>query len=88
MYEQYTEAIKTITDLQTVINHYYPNQLKKNKMNCPFHKETTPSFSISDKGGGAFYYCFGCGEGGDIIKFIEKIDNIPFIKLLKKPMKY
>ena len=53
-------------------------------MNCPFHKETTPSFSISDKGGGAFYYCFGCGEGGDIIKFIEKIDNIPFIQALKK----
>ena len=64
MYKQYIDEINNLRNLETIINYYYPNQLKKNKMNCPFHKERTPSFSITDKGNGAFYHCFGCGEGG------------------------
>lgn len=46
------------------------------KANCPFHKEKTPSFYIDDSKG--FYKCFGCGEGGDIINFVEKIQSISF----------
>lgn len=57
-------------------------------MNCPFHKESTPSFSITDKENGAFYHCFGCGEGGGIINFIQKVERIPFRQALKKHMKY
>lgn len=84
MYKQYIENINNLKHLEAVINYYYPNQLKKNKMNCPFHKEKTPSFSIIDKGNGAFYNCFGCGEGGGIINFIQKVENLPFKLALEK----
>ena len=53
-------------------------------MSCPFHHDKTPSFSIVDKGNGAFYKCFSCNEGGDIIKFIQKTENLPFIQALQK----
>ena len=53
-------------------------------MSCPFHNDKTPSFSLVDKGNGAFYKCFSCNEGGDIIKFIQKVENIPFIQALQK----
>ena len=43
---------------------------------CPFHQEKTPSFSVSaDKG---LYYCFGCGEGGDVLRFVERTENLSF----------
>ena len=84
MYKKYLENIKSISDLHAVINYYYPNQLRNNKMNCPFHKEKSPSFSITDKGNGAFYKCFGCQEGGNIINFIQKVENVNFVEALKK----
>ncbi|MGB1238376.1 MAG: DNA primase [Pseudomonadales bacterium] len=43
---------------------------------CPFHNEKSPSFSVSpDK---QFYYCFGCGAGGNAITFVTEFENIPF----------
>ena len=43
---------------------------------CPFHQEKSPSFSVSpDK---QFYYCFGCGAGGNAISFITEYENLPF----------
>ncbi|MEH6442325.1 MAG: DNA primase [Oceanospirillaceae bacterium] len=43
---------------------------------CPFHKEKSPSFSVNpDK---QFYYCFGCGAGGNAITFITEYENLPF----------
>ncbi len=43
---------------------------------CPFHGEKTPSFNVhGDKG---FFHCFGCGVGGDVIKFIELFDKVSF----------
>ncbi|MBV8489350.1 MAG: DNA primase, partial [Candidatus Eremiobacteraeota bacterium] len=43
---------------------------------CPFHGEKTPSFHVHpDKG---FFKCFGCGEAGDVIAFIQKLENLPF----------
>ena len=84
MFKTYIQEINNIRDLETVINYYYPNKLKRNKMSCPFHKDKTPSFSIVDKGNGAFYKCFSCNEGGDIIKFIQKTENITFIQALQK----
>ena len=51
-----------------------------NKMCCPFHKEKTPSFIIYPKS----FYCFGCGEGGDIITFVEKLFDLSFIEASRK----
>jgi DNA primase len=43
---------------------------------CPFHGEKTPSFQVNgDKG---FFHCFGCGAGGDVIKFVELFDKVTF----------
>lgn len=49
---------------------------------CPFHKEKTPSFTVSDEKG--FYHCFGCGAHGDIIKFTMEADGLPFMEAVKK----
>ena len=48
---------------------------------CPFHKEKTPSFTISDEKG--FYHCFGCGKHGDIFSYIMEIENLSFVDALK-----
>ena len=47
---------------------------------CPFHSEKTPSFAISQDG---VYHCFGCKESGDVIKFIEKMENMEFMDAIK-----
>jgi hypothetical protein len=43
---------------------------------CPFHKEKTPSFTVSDEKG--FYHCFGCGAHGDIIRFVQDFYSVEF----------
>ena len=43
---------------------------------CPFHGEKTPSFHVNDDKG--FFHCFGCGVGGDVIKFVELFDKVSF----------
>ncbi|MDC0228073.1 CHC2 zinc finger domain-containing protein [Alphaproteobacteria bacterium] len=49
---------------------------------CPFHKEKTPSFNISDDKG--FYHCFGCGKNGDIFNYVMEMENISFVEALNK----
>ncbi|MBI3811218.1 MAG: DNA primase [Nitrospirae bacterium] len=59
--------------------------LKKTGQNwvglCPFHTEKTPSFTVSP--GKQVYHCFGCGEGGDVIGFLMKIDGAAFPQAVK-----
>jgi DNA primase len=48
---------------------------------CPFHDEKTPSFHVTPARG--YYHCFGCGEGGDVIDFIRKINNVSFTEAVE-----
>jgi len=49
---------------------------------CPFHNEKTPSFSVSQRRG--IFKCFGCGEGGDVIRFVMKTEDVSFAEAVKK----
>jgi DNA primase len=48
---------------------------------CPFHGEKTPSFHVYDKG---FFKCYGCGAGGDVIKFVELYDKVSFPEAVRQ----
>lgn len=49
---------------------------------CPFHDEKTPSFHVTPSRG--LWYCFGCGEGGDVIGFLQKVDSLSFVEAIEK----
>jgi DNA primase len=74
----FIDDLKAQTDIVTVIGEVTP--LKKAgatyKGLCPFHGEKTPSFNVNrDKG---FFKCFGCGAGGDVVKFVEMHEKLTF----------
>ncbi len=48
---------------------------------CPFHDEKTPSFTVTPSRG--FFYCFGCGEGGDVFTFLQKHQNLAFTEAVQ-----
>jgi len=48
---------------------------------CPFHDEKSPSFQVSPAKG--YFHCFGCGEGGDVITFVRKVENLPFTEAVE-----
>ena len=85
--EEAIKNIKNIDYLQSVVKHYGVDL--KNKDNqikgcCPFHSEKTPSFHLTDLGNGAFYKCFGCGKGGDIVNFIKEKDSLTTLEATKE----
>ncbi len=49
---------------------------------CPFHDEKTPSFNVTPSRG--LWYCFSCADGGDVLKFVEKIDNLSFPEAVER----
>ncbi|MDB6049552.1 MAG: dnaG [Pseudomonas sp.] len=76
--QSFIDDLLNRTDIVDVVSSRL--QLKKTGKNysacCPFHKEKTPSFSVSpDK---QFYYCFGCGAGGNALGFMMDHDNLDF----------
>lgn len=78
------EEVKSKVDLVEVISSYIP--LKKMGRNmgglCPFHGEKTPSFMVSPER--QAWKCFGCGEGGDVFTFLEKIEGWDFRESLEE----
>ncbi len=49
---------------------------------CPFHEERSPSFHVRPTVG--FYHCFGCGEGGDVFTFLQKMDHVSFSEAVER----
>jgi DNA primase len=49
---------------------------------CPFHEERSPSFHV--RPGVGFYHCFGCGEGGDVFTFLQKMDHVTFSEAVER----
>ena len=81
--EELIEEIRNSNDIVDVISQYVI--LKRSGRNffglCPFHKEKSPSFSVSpDK---QIFHCFGCGVGGNVIHFVSKIENLDFRETLE-----
>ncbi|MBR1876124.1 MAG: DNA primase [Lachnospiraceae bacterium] len=81
--EDVIETVRTSNDIVDVIGSYV--RLKKSGSNyfglCPFHSEKTGSFSVSPAK--QMFYCFGCGEGGNVISFIMKYENYSFQEAVK-----
>jgi DNA primase len=73
------EAVKAATEILPVVEDHV--RLRKAggtyKGLCPFHQERTPSFTVTPARG--TFKCFGCGEGGDAITFVEKIEQVDFV---------
>lgn len=76
-FTQFLETLKQRCDIVSTVSRYVPLEKKGNKYwaCCPFHREKTPSFTVNPDG---FYKCFGCGESGDVIKFVQSYENMDF----------
>ena len=78
--DELLDEIRSSNDIVDIISQYVV--LKRSGRNffglCPFHKEKSPSFSVSpDK---QIFHCFGCGKGGNVFHFISQIENINFVE--------
>ncbi len=79
------DEVRTRIDLVSVIERYVTLKRTGGKLKglCPFHQEKTPSFTVSPDIGR--WYCFGsCAEGGDVFKFVQKIENLSFPEALER----
>ncbi len=78
------EQLKNILDIVDVIGSYI--ELKKAGSNykalCPFHEEDTPSFVVSPSK--QIFHCFGCGAGGDAIKFVMEYEKLSYPEAIEK----
>lgn len=81
--DDYIEELRRRADIETVISSYV-NIKRNGKISrglCPFHGEKTPSFTVYPDT--QSFYCFGCGEGGDVISFIRSAENLDYIDAIK-----
>ncbi len=78
------QELKQRLDIVEVVSEYV--KLKKTGKNyvglCPFHTETKPSFTVSPDRG--LFYCYGCQTGGDVITFVEKVENLSFVEAAER----
>ncbi len=80
----FAEQVKAQVDIVQTVSDY---GVRLRKMGarylglCPFHTEKTPSFNVNPSIG--IYKCFGCGVGGDVIKFVQEIETLTFWEALK-----
>ncbi len=78
------ETLRTQADIVAVVSDH--TQLKRAgtrmKGLCPFHSEKTPSFTVDAAQG--YYHCFGCGEGGDVYDFLQKVSGLSFTEAVEQ----
>jgi len=81
----FVEQLKSSVDIVKVVGEYV--RLRRIGSTgrylglCPFHQEKTPSFNVNQSR--QFYKCFGCGVGGDVLKFVMEVDGLTFPETLK-----
>lgn len=77
------ERVKDAVDPVALISSYVPLQRRGTRHvgRCPFHDDRTPSFHVSPEG---FFKCFGCGVGGDVLRFVELKEGLGFREALAK----
>ena len=82
--DSFLDELLARTDIVELIGRHV--QLRRSGRNwmglCPFHREKTPSFSVSaDKG---LFYCFGCGKGGNAITFLMEYEGLSFAEAVER----
>lgn len=81
--QEFIEELKARSSIEDVVSSYVG--LKRRGRTfvglCPFHSEKTPSFTVYPDNGS--FYCFGCGAGGDVITFVEKIENLDYLESVR-----
>src|ERR671921_1870835 len=77
------EKVKEASDIVEVISAYTDLRRAGTRYSglCPFHDERTPSFSVDPTE--KLYHCFGCGVGGDVIKFVEEKEGLNFAEAVE-----
>ena len=83
--ENIKEEIRDKTDIVELVREYIPTLKQKGRgfwARCPFHDEKSASFQVNQER--QIYHCFGCGEGGDIYKFVMKLEGLSFPEALEK----
>lgn len=78
------EAVRNAVKIDEIIGEHValrPAGIGSLKGLCPFHDERTPSFNVRPHLG--MFHCFGCGESGDVISFVQKMDHLPFTEAVE-----
>jgi len=82
--DSFFQELLSRTDIEGVVSPYV--RLKRSGQSltglCPFHSERTPSFTVDSQKG--LFYCFGCGAGGSVVTFIQKIENLDFMEAVRE----
>ncbi len=78
----FAEQVKAQVDIVQTVREYVPLRKAGGRFvaPCPFHTEKTPSFGVNPALG--IFKCFGCGAGGDVIKFVQLIEGLTFWEAL------
>lgn len=81
--DEFIQQLRNSNPINDVFSSYVSIKRYGNlyKCSCPFHSEKTPSCTIYIDT--QSFYCFGCGAGGDVIKFIERIENLNYIESIR-----
>lgn len=81
--DAFVQELKDRSDIGEIASDYV--NLKRSGRDyvglCPFHNEKTPSFHVHPDEG--YFYCFGCGAGGDVITFVRRIENLDYMEAVR-----